>query len=184
MACAETISASRLSLGVCSPGVPLATGITANFAYRVGKDNQGELTGWCVCFESSDRSGLRNLVRAAVVHIDSLEEQYVALLSHPRGDSLHDLTVDRLLVVGDEVLVQELLNLVRGEPGSVMLVFVCGASPPDPACTYIQQMSWMISMSFRVAFFSWRSLVACCGTVSFDGSSRKQGSNGRGKDGP
>jgi hypothetical protein len=43
-----------------------------------------------------------------------LQEKYIALLRHTRGDSLHDLAVDGLLVVGNEVLVQELLDLVGG----------------------------------------------------------------------
>ena len=71
-----------------------------------------------VSLERCDHSGLGNLVRAAVVHIDSREEEDVALLGHPRCDSLHDLAVDGLLVVGNEVLVQELLNLVGREPRS------------------------------------------------------------------
>ena len=73
-----------------------------------------QLTGWRIGLQGCDNPGLRNFVRPAVIHIDRLQEKHIALLRHTRGDSLHDLAVDGLLVVGNEVLVQELLDLVGG----------------------------------------------------------------------
>jgi hypothetical protein len=70
------------------------------------------LTRRRVSLESSDYSGLGDLIGTTVVHVDSLEEQDVALLRDSRGHCLHDLAIDRLLVVGDQVLVQQFLNLV------------------------------------------------------------------------
>lgn len=74
------------------------------------------LTGRCVGLESGDDARLRDLVRSAVIHIHSSEEKNVALLCDSRCDSFHDLAIDRLLIVSNKVLVQKLLNLVRGEP--------------------------------------------------------------------
>lgn len=70
------------------------------------------LTRGCVGLKCCDDSRLGDLVRTAIVHIDGLEEKNIALLSHTRGNCLHDLAVDRLLVVGDQVLVEQLLDLV------------------------------------------------------------------------
>ncbi len=92
-----------------------------------------------VRLQSGDDSGLGNLVRAAVVHVDGGEEEHVALLRHPRRDRLHDLAVDGLLVVGNEILVQELLDLVGREPSKTVSCCSCGVR-----CvwsTHIQQMS-------------------------------------------
>lgn len=75
------------------------------------------LTRWGVGLQSGDHSRLGNLVGAAVLHVHGGQEENVALLGYPRGNGLHDLAVDRLLVVGHQVLIQELLNLVGGEPG-------------------------------------------------------------------
>ena len=66
--------------------------------------------------QSGDDSGLGDLIRATVVHIDSLEQQNIGLLSHARSDGLHNFAIDRLLVIRDKVLVQKLLNLVGREP--------------------------------------------------------------------
>jgi hypothetical protein len=76
-----------------------------------------------VRLESGDDAGLGDLVRARVLHVDGLQEQDVGFgVGDARGDGLHDLAVDGLLVVGDEVLVEQLLDLVGGEPGKVVLV--------------------------------------------------------------
>lgn len=56
---------------------------------------------------------LGNLVWTTVLQVDGLEQQYVVgLLGNSRCYRLHDLAVDRLLIVGDEILVQQLLDLV------------------------------------------------------------------------
>jgi hypothetical protein len=116
-------------------------------------------TGRGVRLERRDDSRLGNLVRTTVVHINGLQQQHVALLGYARGHGLHDLAVDGLLVVGHEVLVQQLLDLVGREPGPRCQL--PSYEIPQYKATYIQQISWMISMSFSVAFFSCRSLVAC-----------------------
>lgn len=66
-----------------------------------------------VRLECCDDAWLRDLVRAAVLHVHGRQQEYVPLFRHSRSDRLHDVTVDRLLVVGNQVLIQELLNLVR-----------------------------------------------------------------------
>lgn len=74
-------------------------------------------TGWSVCLQGRDDPGLGDLIRTAVLHIDWCQKENIALLRDSGGDGFHDLAVDGLLIVCDEVLVEELLNLVRGEPG-------------------------------------------------------------------
>lgn len=71
----------------------------------------------CVGLQGGDNPGLGDFIRPAVLHIDGGQQEHVTLLSDARGNGLHDFPIDRLLVVCDEVLVQEFLNLVRGEPG-------------------------------------------------------------------
>lgn len=71
-----------------------------------------ELTGRRIGLERRDLSRLSNFVRATVIHIHGLQQEDVALFSHARCDSFHNLAVDRLLVIGDEILVEKLLNLV------------------------------------------------------------------------
>lgn len=79
------------------------------------------LTRRRVGLQSRDDPGLRNLVQATVIQIHGREKQRVVLLRHLGRNSLHDFAVDRLLVVRNQVLVEELLDLVRREPaGSSM----------------------------------------------------------------
>ncbi|VTO90078.1 unnamed protein product [Fusarium graminearum] len=106
MACAETISASLFRRGVWSPVKVLVSYYTQSDSFKK------QLTRRCVSLERSDDSRLSDLVRTTVVHIDGLEEKDVALLSYTRGNCLHDLAVDGLLVIGDQVLVEQLLDLV------------------------------------------------------------------------
>lgn len=75
------------------------------------------LTRWGVCLQSGDHAWLGDLVGAAVLHVHGGQEENVALLCDPRSNGLHDLAVDGLLVVSHQILVQELLDLVGGEPG-------------------------------------------------------------------
>lgn len=75
------------------------------------------LTRWGIGLQSGDHTGLGNLVGAAVLHVHGGQEEHVALLGDPRSNGLHDLAIDGLFVVGNQVLVQELLDLVGGEPG-------------------------------------------------------------------
>jgi hypothetical protein len=66
-----------------------------------------------VSLQGCDYSRLRNLVWAGVVHVHSLQKQNVGLrVCDTGGDGLHDLAVNGLLVVGNEVLVQKLLDLI------------------------------------------------------------------------
>jgi hypothetical protein len=74
------------------------------------------LTRWGIGLQSRDHTGLGDLVGATVLHVHGAQKEHVALLSDTRGNGLHDLAIDGLLVVGHQVLVQELLDLVRGEP--------------------------------------------------------------------
>jgi hypothetical protein len=71
-----------------------------------------ELTRRRVRLESGDDTRLGDLVRSAIIHVYCSKEKDVALLGDSRGDSFHDLAVDRLLIVGNKVLVEELLYLV------------------------------------------------------------------------
>lgn len=71
-----------------------------------------ELTRRSISLKRRNDSGFSDLVRTTVVHVHGLEEQHVALLSYPRSHSLHDLSIDRLLVISNQVLVEELLDLV------------------------------------------------------------------------
>src|SRR5512140_2103839 len=92
MACADTISARRFNLGVWSPVTNVSIcGIRSTAVSR---------TGGCIGLQRGDDSGLRNLVRPAVIHIDSLEQENVALLGHSGSHGLHDLPVDGLFIVG------------------------------------------------------------------------------------
>lgn len=80
-----------------------------------------------VGLEGGDDAGLGDLVGARVLHVDGLQQQDVGLgVGDAGGDGLHDLAVDGLLVVGDEVLVEELLDLVGGEPGSGVVSYGSG----------------------------------------------------------
>ena len=80
-------------------------------------------TGRGVRFQGRDDPGLGDLIGAAVLHIHRSQQENIALLRDSRGDGLHDLAIDGLLVVRNEVLVEELLNLVRGEPGQNLAHF-------------------------------------------------------------
>lgn len=81
-------------------------------------DSARSHTGRCVGLQGRDNPRLRDFIRTAVLHIDGGQQEHVTLLSDPRGNSLHDFPIDRLLVICDEVLIQEFLDLVRGQPGS------------------------------------------------------------------
>lgn len=114
IACADTISASRFSRGVWSPIRTVSESESGNrMSISVGVSR----TGWCVGLQSCDDSRLGNFIRTAVLHINRCQQEHVTLFSDARGNGLHDFAIDRLLVVCDEVLVQELLDLIRGEPG-------------------------------------------------------------------
>jgi len=66
-----------------------------------------------VRLEGTDMSRLGNLEWPTILQVDGLEQQHVVgLLGDSRRYRLHDLAVDGLLVVGDKVLVQQLLDLV------------------------------------------------------------------------
>lgn len=70
------------------------------------------LTRWGIGLQSGDDAGLGDLVGAAVLHVHGGQEEDVALLGDTGSNGLHDLAIDGLLVVGHQVLVQELLDLV------------------------------------------------------------------------
>lgn len=74
------------------------------------------LTGRSICLQGSNDAWFSNLVRPGVLHVYGLQEQNVRLLRYARRDRFHDLAVDRLFIVRDEILVQEFLDLVGGEP--------------------------------------------------------------------
>jgi len=69
-------------------------------------------TGWGVGLQSCDNTRLGDLIRSTVFHVYRCQQEDIALLCDARGDSLHDLAVDGLFVVCDQVLVQKFLNLV------------------------------------------------------------------------
>ena len=77
--------------------------------------------GGCVGFQSGDDAGFGDLVGAAVFHVYGGEEQDIAFLGDAGGDGFHDFAVDGLLVVGDEVLVEEFLDLGGRKPVEVVL---------------------------------------------------------------
>ena len=72
-----------------------------------------KLTRRRVGLQSGDDTRLGNFVRTTVVHVDGGEKQDIALFRHSRRHGLHDLAIDRLFVVGHEILIEELLDLVR-----------------------------------------------------------------------
>lgn len=78
---------------------------------------RGGRTGRSVGLQSGDETGLGNFIWPAVLHIHSCQEKHIALLGDPRRNSLHDFSIDGLLVVCNQVLIQKLLNLVGREPG-------------------------------------------------------------------
>ena len=123
---------SRILRRLCSPTSPVAQWLVLRRSQRAssgeefgaleeksvsnclqGNSFHMELTRGCVSLERSDDSRLGDLVRTTVVHIDGLKEKHVTLLSNTRGNCLHDLAVDRLLVISNQVLVEQLLDLVR-----------------------------------------------------------------------
>lgn len=73
-------------------------------------------TRWSVCLQGRDNPGLGDLIGTAVFHIHRSQQEDITLFCDPRSNGLHDLAVNRLFVVRDEVLIEKLLNLVRGEP--------------------------------------------------------------------
>lgn len=76
-----------------------------------------------VGLQSGDDARLGDFVGPGVLHVDGLEEQDVGFgVRDARGDGFHYLAVDRLFVVRDEVLVEEFLDLVGGEPGMVLVM--------------------------------------------------------------
>lgn len=122
-------------------------------------------TRWCIGLQGCDDPGLGDLIRTAVLHVDRSQQEHVTLLGDAGGNGLHDFAIDRLLIVCDEVLVQEFLDLIRREPGGDVSD-LRNVRVNDTSLAYIQQISWMISMSFKVAFLSCKSLVACCEGIS------------------
>ena len=74
------------------------------------------LTRRCVCFECCDHSWFSNLIRATVIHIHRRQKEYIAFFGDTRGHSFHDFSIDRLFVVRNEILIQQLLDLIRREP--------------------------------------------------------------------
>ena len=74
------------------------------------------LTGWSVGLQGRNDSRLGDLVGATVLHVHWRQQKHIALLGNARSDSFHDLAINGLLVVRYKVLVQELLDLVRGQP--------------------------------------------------------------------
>jgi hypothetical protein len=71
-----------------------------------------ELTRRCVGLESRDDTRLSNLIRSAIVHIHCGEEKNITLLRDSGSDSFHDLSVDRLLIISNKILVEKFLDLV------------------------------------------------------------------------
>lgn len=71
-----------------------------------------QLTGWSVRLQSGDHSGLSDLIGTTVLHVHRSQEKDVTLLCDTRGHGLHDLAVDGLFIVGHQILIQELLNLI------------------------------------------------------------------------
>ena len=54
-----------------------------------------------ICLQRCNYPWLGDLVRSAVLHIHGGKEKYVTLLGDPRGDRLHNFTIDGLLVIRD-----------------------------------------------------------------------------------
>ena len=75
-----------------------------------------KLTGRRIGLQRCDDTWLSNFIGSTVIHIHSSQEQHITLLGDTGGNGLHDLRVDGLFVVGHQVLVQELLDLVGREP--------------------------------------------------------------------
>ena len=85
-----------------------------NYDEREERGNSEAHTGWGVGLQGRDDSWLGDLVGATVLHINRGQQKHIALLSDTRGNRLHDLPIDRLLVIRNKILVQEFLDLIRG----------------------------------------------------------------------
>lgn len=67
--------------------------------------------------QCGDGSGFGYLIRTTIIHVDRRQQEHVRFrVCDSRSNCLHNLSVDGLLVVGDQILVQQLLNLVRRQP--------------------------------------------------------------------
>ena len=71
-------------------------------SYLTGKKR---LTRWGVSFEGRNYTGFGDFIWSAVIHVHSGKKENVTLLGDPGSHSLHDFAVDRLLIVGNKVLV-------------------------------------------------------------------------------
>lgn len=101
------------------------------------KNGARSRTGWGVGLQGRDGARLSDFVRPTIFHINRGQQEHIALFGDTRGNSLHDLAIDRLLVISHEVLVEKLLNLVRRKPGRDQCIVIEGYW----GFTYIQQMS-------------------------------------------
>lgn len=78
-----------------------------------------KLTGRSIRLQRCDDTWLCNFIWSTVIHIHGSQEQHIALLGDTGGNGLHDLRVDGLFVISHQVLVQQLLDLVGGEPAKL-----------------------------------------------------------------
>jgi hypothetical protein len=53
--------------------------------------------------QCSNNAGLRNLIRDRVLHVDGRKEQHITLFGTTKGQGIHDLTADGLLVIRDDI---------------------------------------------------------------------------------
>lgn len=67
---------------------------------------KGRLTRWRVSLESCDYTRFSDLIRSAVIHVHGGKKKDVTLLGDPRSDCFHNFAVDRLLIVGNKILIQ------------------------------------------------------------------------------
>lgn len=93
--------------------VTLPKQLAWNTNFGRDKRESMKLTRWGICFERRNGSWFCNLVRTAVVQVNGLEEQNVALLRYSGGHGFHNFSINRLFVVCNQILIQQLLDLVR-----------------------------------------------------------------------
>lgn len=105
-----------LSQGATGVDLLLHDGLRADNLRKTLQSGSLQPAG-CVRLQGGDDAGFGDLVRSGIFHVDGGEEEDVGFgIGDARGNGLHDFAVDGLLVVGDEVLVEELLNLVGRKP--------------------------------------------------------------------
>ena len=74
------------------------------------------LTRWGVSLECCYDTRLGDLIWSAIIHINCRQQENVTLLSDARRYRFHNVPVDGLLVVCNKILIQQLLDLIGGQP--------------------------------------------------------------------